>query len=145
MAVAPVSTAACLLPPYLKRASSIGELIPWLYLKGISTCDYQEALSALLGDQAKGLSANTVSRLKKQWEYEHTEWRQQNLAGRRYVFWWADRTYSNARLDDRLCLLVIIGLTEHGRKELVAVEDGFRELADSWATLLAGLRERGLT
>lgn len=134
-----------LLPPYLKRARSIEELIPWLYLKGISTGDYQEALAALLGDQAKGLSANTVSRLKKQWEDEHTEWRQRDLSGRRYVYWWADGVYSNVRMDDRLCLLVIIGVTEHGRKELVAVEDGFRESAASWETLLTGLRERGLT
>jgi len=134
-----------LLPPYLKRARSIEELIPWLYLKGISTGDYQEALAALLGDQAKGLSANTVSRLKKQWEDEHTEWRQRDLSDRRYVYWWADGVYSNVRMDDRLCLLVIIGVTKQGRKELVAVEDGFRESADSWETLLTGLRERGLT
>jgi len=134
-----------LLPPYLKRARSIEELIPRLYLKGISTGDYQEALAALLGDQAKGLSANTVSRLKKQWKDEHAEWRKRDLADRRYVYWWADGIYSNVRLDDRLCLLVIIGVTEQGRKELVAVEDGFRESADSWETLLTGLRERGLT
>ncbi|MCE8027099.1 IS256 family transposase [Halomonas daqingensis] len=134
-----------LLPPYLKRARSIEELIPWLYLKGISTGDYQEALAALLGDQAKGLSANTVSRLKKQWEGEHAEWRQRDLVDQRYVYWWADGIYSNVRLDDRLCLLVIIGVTEQGRKELVAVEDGFRESADSWETPLTGLRERDLT
>lgn len=133
-----------LLPPYLKRARSIEELIPWLYLKGISTGDYQEALAALLGDQAKGLSANTVSRLKKQWEDEHTEWRKRDLADRHYVYWWADGVYSNVRMGDRLCLLVIIGVTEQGRKELVAVEDGFRESAASWETLLTGLRERGL-
>jgi len=86
-----------------------------------------------------------VSRLKKQWEDEHTEWRQRDLTNRRYVYWWADGIYSNVRMDDRLCLLVIIGVTEHGRKELVAVEDGFRESAASWETLLTGLRERGLT
>ena len=140
-----VTFSSALLPPYLKRARSIEELIPWLYLKGISTGDYQEALAALLGDQAKGLSANTVSRLKKQWKDEHAEWRKRDLADRRYVYWWADGIYSNVRLDDRLCLLVIIGVTEQGRKELVAVEDGFRESADSWETLLTGLRERGLT
>ena len=133
-----------LLPPYLKRARSIEELIPRLYLKGISTGDYQEALAALLGDQAKGLSANTVSRLKKQWKDEHAEWRKRDLADRRYVYWWADGIYSNVRLDDRLCLLVIIGVTEQGRKELVAVEDGFCESAASCETLLTGLRERGL-
>ncbi|MFB9145470.1 MULTISPECIES: IS256 family transposase [Halomonas] len=133
-----------LLPPYLKRARSIEELIPWLYLKGISTGDYQEALAALLGDQAKGLSANTVSRLKKRWEDEHAEWQKRDLADRRFVYWWADGVYSNIRMGDRLCLLVIIGVTEQGRKELVAVEDGFRESAASWETLLTGLRERGL-
>ena len=134
-----------LLPPYLKRARSVEELIPWLYLKGVSTGDYQEALGALLGEKAKGLSANTVSRLKKQWEDEHTTWRQMDLSDRRYVYWWADGIYSKVRMDDRLCLLVIIGVTEHGRKELVAVEDGFRESADSWEALLTHLRERGLT
>ena len=134
-----------LLPPYLKRARSIEELIPWLYLKGVSTGDYQEALSALLGDQAKGLSANTVSRLKKQWEDEHTDWQKRDLADQRYVYWWADGVYSNVRMDDRLCLLVIIGVTEQGRKELVVVEDGQRESEASWKELLTGLRERGLT
>ncbi|MBB3143615.1 IS256 family transposase [Halomonas organivorans] len=134
-----------LLPPYLKRARSVEELIPWLYLKGVSTGDYQEALSALLGDQAKGLSPNTVSRLKAQWLDEHKAWCQRDLADRRYVYWWADGVYSNVRLDDRLCLLVIVGVTAHGRKELVAVEDGHRESEASWKELLTGLRERGLT
>ncbi len=79
-----------------------------------------------------------MSRLKKQWEDEHTEWRQRDLTNRRYVYWWADGIYSNVRMDDRLCLLVIIGVTEHGRKELVAVEDGFRESAASWETAADG-------
>ena len=140
-----VTFSSALLPPYLKRARSIEELIPWLYLKGVSTGDYQEALSALLGDQAKGLSANTVSRLKKQWEDEHTDWQKRDLADQRYVYWWADGVYSNVRMDDRLCLLVIIGVTEQGRKELVVVEDGQRESEASWKELLTGLRERGLT
>ncbi len=131
--------------PYLKRARSIEELIPWLYLKGVSTGDYQEALAALLGDQAKGLSANTVSRLKKQWEAEHAEWQKRGLSEQRYVCWWADGVYSNVRMDDRVCLLVIIGVTEQGRRELVAVEDGRRESEASWKELLTGLRERGLT
>jgi transposase-like protein len=134
-----------LLPPYLKRARSIEELIPWLYLKGVSTGDYQEALSALLGDQAKGLSANTVSRLKQGWIDEHRAWSQRDLGERRYVYWWADGIYSNVRLHEKLCLLVIIGVTEHGHKELVAVEDGMRESEASWLELLTGLRERGLT
>lgn len=140
-----INFSSALLPPYLKRARSVEELIPWLYLKGVSTGDYQEALSALLGDQAKGLSANTVSRLKAQWLDEHQAWCRRDLADRRYVYWWADGVYSNVRLDDRLCLLVIIGVTEHGRKELVAVEDGHRESEASWTELLTGLRERGLT
>jgi transposase-like protein len=134
-----------LLPPYLKRARSVEELIPWLYLKGVSTGDDQEALSALLGDQAKGLSANTVSRLKQQWLDEHRAWCQRDLSDRRYVYWWVDGVYSNVRLDERLCLLVVIGVTEHGRKELIAVEDGHRESEASWYELLSGLRERGLT
>ena len=116
-----------LLPPYLKRARSI------------------EALAALLGDQAKGLSANTISRLKQHWIDEHRDWCQRDLSRSRYVYWWADGVYSNVRMDDRLCLLVIIGVTEQGRKELVAVEDGYREPEASWSELLSGLRARALT
>jgi transposase-like protein len=134
-----------LLPPYLKRARSVEELLPWLYLKGVSTGDYQDALAALLGDQAKGLSANTISRLKQHWIDDHRRWCQRDLSQKRYVYWWADGVYSNVRMDDRLCLLVIIGVTEHGRKELVAVEDGYRESEASWSELLSGLRARGLT
>lgn len=133
-----------LLPPYLKKTRSIEELLPWLYLKGISTGQYQEALEALLGEQAKGLSANTISRLKKRWLEEHSSWRRRSLAKKRYVYWWADGVYSKVRLDDKLCLLVIIGVTDQGHKELVAVEDGYRESTDSWYELLAHLRNRGL-
>ena len=134
-----------LLPPYLKRAKSIEELIPWLYLKGISTGNMQESLTSLLGEQAGGLSANTVSRLKVKWLAEHSEWRQQDLSQKRYVYWWADGIYSNVRMDDKLCLLVIIGVTEQGTKEIVAIEDGFSESTASWLELLTNLRERGLT
>lgn len=133
-----------LLPPYLKRSKSIEELLPWLYLKGISTGDYSEALASLLGQEAKGLSANTISRLKEQWLEEHTTWRQRDLSQKRYVYWWADGVYSQVRMDERLCLLVIIGVTEHGHKELVAVEDGYRESTVSWEEVLTGLRQRGL-
>jgi transposase-like protein len=133
-----------LLPPYLKRARSVEEFLPWLYLKGISTGDFQQSLSALLGEKAKGLSANTISRLKSKWLDEHSQWRQRDLRAKRYVYWWADGVHSNVRMDDKLCLLVIIGVTEHGRKELVAVEDGFRESTQSWEEVLLGLRERGL-
>ena len=134
-----------LLPPYLKRAKSIEELIPWLYLKGISTGNLQESLTSLLGEKASGLSANTVSRLKAKWLAEHSAWRQQDLSQKRYVYWWADGIYSNVRMDDKLCLLVIIGVTEQGTKEIVAIEDGFRESTASWLELLTNLRERGLT
>jgi len=133
-----------LIPPYLRRSKSIEELIPWLYLKGISTGDYSEALSALLGKDAKGLSANTVSRLKAQWLDEHRQWQKQDLSQKNYVYWWADGIYSRVRMDNKLCLLVIIGVTEHGRKELVAVEDGYRESTSSWEELLVNLRQRGL-
>lgn len=136
---------SALLPPYLKRARSVEELLPWLYLKGISTGDYQEALAALLGDNAKGLSANTISRLKERWIDEHREWRQRDLSDKRYVYLWVDGIYSNVRLDDRLCLLVVMGVTEHGRKELIAVEEGYRESEASWLELLNGLVARGLT
>ena len=115
-----------------------------MYLKGISTGDYQEALESLLGENAKGLSAQTICRLKSQWNDEHRNWRSQDLSQKRYVYWWADGVYSKVRLDDRLCLLVIIGVTEHGKKELVAVEDGYRESEASWLELLNGLRSRGL-
>ena len=122
-----VTFSSALLPPYLKRARSIEELIPWLYLKGVSTGDYQEALVALLGDQARGLSATTVTRLKKQWETEHAEWQKRGLSKQRYVYWWADGVYSNVRMDDRLCLLVIIRVTEQGRKELVVNNVKFQD------------------
>ena len=133
-----------LLPPYLKRTKSIEELLPWLYLKGISTGDYSEALASLLGENAKGLSANTISRLKSDWVSEHALWCQRDLADKRYVYIWADGIYSHVRMDDRLCLLVVIGVTEHGHKELISVEDGFRESTASWEELLIGLKQRGL-
>ena len=133
-----------LLPPYLKRTKSIEELLPWLYLKGISTGDYSEALASLLGENAKGLSANTISRLKSDWISEHALWCQRDLTDKRYVYIWADGIYSHVRMDDRLCLLVVIGVTEHGHKELISVEDGFRESTASWEELLIGLKQRGL-
>ena len=133
-----------ILPPYLKRSKSMEALIPWLYLKGISTGDFQDALVALVGEQAKGLSANTVSRLKAEWINQHQEWSQRDLSQKRYAYFWADGVYSNVRMDDRLCLLVIVGVNEYGHKELVAVEDGFRESSASWEEVLTKLRQRGL-
>ena len=134
-----------LLPPYLKRARSVEELIPWLYLRGVSTGDFQDALTALLGEQAEGLSPATVSRLKERWQGEHRQWQRRDLTDKRYVYLWADGVYSNVRMDERLCLLVIVGVTEHGRKELVAVEDGYRESEASWLEVLRDLHQRGLS
>jgi transposase-like protein len=133
-----------LLPPYLKRSKSIEELIPWLYLKGISTGAYPEALLSLLGNNAKGLSPNTICRLKAKWLDEYRDWNRQDLSAKKYVYWWADGIYSRVRMNDRLCLLVIIGVTEDGDKELVAVYDGYRESSESWKELLLDLKNRGL-
>ena len=135
-----------LLPPYLKRTRSVEELLPWLYLKGISTGDYQEALSALLGEHAQGLSSNTISRLKMQWQEEHRQWSLRDLSDQRYVYIWADGIYSNIRMqEDKLCLLVIIGVTAQGKKELIAVDDGYRESTKSWDELLQRPKQQGLT
>lgn len=134
-----------LIPPYLRRAKNIEELLPWLYLKGISTGDFSEALEALLGPQARGLSTATIGRLKKVWVKEHQEWSQRDLSDKEYVYWWVDGIYFNIRGDnDRECMLIIIGATPEGNKELVAVEDGFRESEQSWTELLQNLRSRGL-
>ena len=135
---------SALIPPYLKRTKNIEELIPWLYLRGISTGDMQPALVSLLGEQAKGLSANSVSRLKSTWEIEYQKWSKRSLAKRRYVYIWADGIYSKIRMDDKLCLLVIMGVDETGRKELLAVVDGVRESEQSWTEVLNQLRSQGL-
>jgi transposase-like protein len=133
-----------LVPPYLKRTQNMEEFIPWLYLRGISTGDMQPALASLLGKQAKGLSANTVSRLKLQWEQEYDLWRKRDLSKRRYVYLWADGVYCKVRMDDKLCLLVLIGVDDTGRKEILAVVDGYRESESSWQEVLTQLRSQGL-
>jgi transposase-like protein len=131
----------------------VEELIPWLYLKGISTNDFPEALQSLLGADAKGLSPTTITRLKAVWEDEYTEWSKRSLAGKRYVYIWVDGIYSNIRFNDnegrtadenRQCLLVIMGATTDGTKELIAVADGVRESELSWKELLLNLKTRGL-
>jgi len=136
------------LPPYLKRTNSIEELIPWLYLKGISTGDFSEALQALVGERAKGLSANVVVRLKEQWSDEYEEWSKRDLSQQQYVYVWADGIHVNVRLEDdankKQCILVLIGATADGRKELIAILDGYRESEQSWSELLLGLKHRGL-
>lgn len=133
-----------IIPPYLRRAKSIETLLPWLYLKGVSTGDFTDALAALLGKDAPGLSAATISRLKTIWQDEYKKWQQRDLSKKRYVYFWADGIYCNVRMDDRQCLLVIIGATENGHKELVALEGGFRESEQSWLELLVDLNRRGL-
>ena len=134
-----------LIPPYLKRTKSIEELLPVLYLKGISTGDFQEALEALLGKEAKGLSPGTISRLKSEWKEEHQSWSKRSLKNKYYVYIWADGVYFNVRGDnDRECILVITGVDAQGKKELIAIEDGYRESTDSWTEVLQDLRYRGL-
>jgi len=135
-----------LVPPYLRKSRSVEELLPWLYLKGISTGDFSEALAALLGPDAEGLSSSTITRLKAAWWEEYEAWRKRDLKGKRYVYIWADGVYLTPRLDgDRQCMLVIIGADEYGEKDVLAITDGFRENADSWRDLLKGLKARGLT
>lgn len=133
-----------LLPPYLKRSRSVEEVLPWLYLKGISTGDFGEALSALLGPEAKGLSAATISRLKAKWQQEHQGWQGRSLRSKRYVYVWADGIYFNIREDERQCILVMIGVTDTGYKELLGMAAGYRESELSWKALMLKLKDQGL-
>ena len=134
-----------ILPPYARRSKSLEVLIPILYLKGISTGDFEEALAALLGKDAPGLSASTIARLKEVWLDEHERWRKRDLSAKRYVYVWADGIYLQARLeDDKQCILVIIGATPEGKKELIGFTDGARESAQDWRELLLDLKRRGL-
>jgi putative transposase len=134
-----------ILPPYLRKTKSIEELIPWLYLKGVSTGDFSEALKALVGPDCPGLSATTVTRLKSVWEQEFQEWNKRSLKNKQYVYIWADGVHFNIRLEeDRQCILVLMGATADGKKELIAVVDGFRESEQSWKGLLLDVKARGL-
>ena len=134
-----------ILPPYLRRSKTIEELLPWLYLKGVSTGDFSEALAALLGSDARGVSASTISRLKESWQVDLETWQARDLSTKRYVYFWADGVYFNVRLQEaRQCMLVIIGATAEGRKELVAIWDGYRESEQSWKEVLLDLKRRGL-
>src|SRR3954449_10237652 len=133
------------LPPYLRRTRSLEELIPWLYLKGISTGDFSEALQAILGPDAPNLSATTITRLKAVWEADHEAWSKRSLAGKHYVYVWADGVHFNIRLEGgRQCILVLMGATAEGKKELIAVSDGYRESEQSWKELLLDCKARGL-
>jgi len=134
-----------ILPRYLRRIPSIDNLIPVLYLKGISTNDFPAALSAILGQGASGLSPANIVRLKESWEKDYLKWKSRDLSGRNYVYFWVDGIYFNVRLDDaKSCILIIIGADKDGNKELVAVSDGYRESKTSWKEILLDLKRRGL-
>lgn len=134
-----------ILPPFMRRVPSIDALIPCLYLKGISTGDFTEALEAILGPRAAGLSATNIVRLKECWKQDYEAWRKQSLADKHYVYIWVDGIHFNVRLDDeRSCVLVMIGATKEGDKELLAVSDGYRESKLSWQEILRDLKARGL-
>ncbi len=137
------------LPAYLRRTDAIEELIPWLYLKGVSTGDFQEALQAIVGEKAKGLSANVIVRLKQQWADEYDAWCRRDLSEKHYVYIWADGIHVKVRLEDdankKQCILVLMGATADGKKELISVVDGYRESEQSWSELLLDLKQRGLT
>ena len=142
-----------ILPKYLRKTKSIEDMIPWLYLKGISTNDFPEALQSLLGADCKGLSASTITRLKAVWEDEYDEWAKRSLAGKRYVYMWADGIHSNVRFnnnegrtkdENRQCLLVLMGATADATRELIAVVDGQRESELSWKEILLSLKSIGL-
>lgn len=134
-----------LVPPYVRKSRSLEAALPWLYLKGVSTGSMAEALSVLVGKDAAGLSPAVVSRLKAKWSGEYTAWRRRALK-ERFVYLWADGIYSSLRADDqRLCLLVVIGVTDLGQKRFLAIEDGVRESTESWRDVLRGLKDRGLT
>jgi len=134
-----------IIPPYLRRTKNIDELLPVLYLKGISTGDFSEALESILGKQVVGLSSANIVRLKKVWEKEYDQWSRRDLSGKEYVYWWVDGIHFNVRLDDeRQCILVIIGARRDGVKEIVSVVSGFRESKESWKSVLRELKRRGL-
>lgn len=134
-----------ILPPYMRRSPKVDEALPVLYLRGLSTGDFRPALQVLLGEDASGLSATSISRLTAQWETEYERFRRRPLAKKDYVYIWVDGIHLRVRLGkDRLCLLVVLGVRPDGRKELVAIADGYRESADSWAELLRDLKTRGM-
>ena len=137
---------SAILPPYARRSKSLEVLIPILYLRGISTGDFEDALIALLGRDAGGLSAATIGRLKEAWSEEHARWSKRDLSTKRYIYFWVDGIHVQARLEDTTqCLLIIIGATPEGRKELVGLTDGVRESAQSWRELLLDLKRHGLS
>lgn len=134
-----------IIPPFLKRSKSISEMLPVLYLKGLSTGDFGEALEALLGKEARGLSSSTISRLKQCWEAEYRAWNDRDLSHKRYVYIWADGVHFHVRSNDaNACMLVLIGVTDLGKKELIAVQLGYRESSEHWRDIIRGLKDQGL-
>ncbi len=134
-----------ILPPYMRRSPRLEEALPILYLRGLSTGDFSEALSVLLGAEAAGFSATTISRLLRVWQDEYQEWRKRSLKGKDYVYLWADGIHFQVRLEeDRLACLVLIGVLPDGQKEMIAIEDGYRESKESWASLLRDVKRRGM-
>jgi len=134
-----------ILPPYMRRSPKVAEVLPVLYLRGLSTGDFQEALPILLGEDAAGLSPTNIARLTAVWEQEYHAFRQRDLGERDYVYVWVDGVHFTIRLEDeRLCTLVMLGARPDGTKELIAVEDGYRESTESWAELLRDLKRRGM-
>jgi len=141
----PVTFRSALVPPYVRKTRSLEAALPWLYLKGVSTGEMESALAALVGPQAKGLSASTVARLKQQWGQEYQAWRKARLDRDRWVYLWVDGIYSGLRAEDaKLCALVVIGVNERGEKQFLAIEDGVRESTQSWREVLLGLKARGM-
>lgn len=134
-----------LVPPYVRRAKTLDAVLPWLYLKGISTGQMKEALTVLVGPEAKGLSAAVVSRLKTQWKREYEDWCRRRLDKDRWVYWWVDGIYSGLRAEgQRLCALVVVGVNDRGEKRFLAIEDGVRESTQSWREVLLDLKDRGI-
>lgn len=142
------SFTSSILPRYMRRVPTIDKLLPVLYLKGISTGDMASALESILGPSTPGLSANTIVRLKRIWETEYKDWAHRDLTGKRYVYFWVDGIHFNVRLEEpdthKMCFLVIMGALENGKKELVAILDGYRESKSSWLELLLSVKQRGL-
>ena len=141
----PVTFRSALVPPYVRKTRSLEAALPWLYLKGVSTGEMANALEVLVGPDAKGLSASTVARLKRQWADDYVSWRKSRLDKDRWVYLWADGIYSGLRAEDaKLCALVIIGVNARGQKRFLAIEDGVRESTQSWREVLLGLKARGM-
>jgi len=141
----PITFRSALVPPYVRKAQSLEAALPWLYLKGVSTGEMSAALEVLVGPEARGLSASTVSRLKRAWAAEYQAWREEPLNKDRWVYLWADGVYSGLRAEQaKLCALVIIGVNEHGEKHFLAIEDGVRESTQSWREVLLKLKSRGM-